>query len=161
MGTAGGLFVIARRLPGCLALAAVLALRLDAGIRRVPADYATIKAAVAAAVDGDTVEIADGIYLEDNIVLDKRLKILTRRPFGATVYGSFSPDSTLFLVRAPVEIGGLVLKNADYGIVQRHSPDVAWTGHDLAVLNMKNMRHHDRCRGGKHRQRGPVEPHYR
>ncbi len=135
--TASRKAAVARRLAGCLVFLAAAGSALAAETRRVPADYATIKAAVAAARDGDTVEIADGIYLEDNIVLSKRLRVLARRPFGATVYGSFSPDSALFLVRAPVEIGGLVLKNADYGIVQRDSPDVAWTGHDLAVLNMK------------------------
>lgn len=128
--------MIMKRLAGFLC-AAVLTPCLAAEIRRVPADYATIKAAVAAARDGDTVELDDGIYLEDDIVLDKRLKVLARRAFGATIYGSFSPDSVILHVRAPVEIGGLVLKNADYGIVQRDSPDVAWKGHDLAVLNMK------------------------
>lgn len=127
--------MILKRFSGFLC-AAVLAPFLTAEIRRVPADYATIKAAVAAARDGDTVEIGDGIYLEDSIVLDKPLKVLARRAFGATVYGSFSPESTIFIVRAPVEIGGLVLKNAAVGILQRDSPDVAWSGHDLAVLNM-------------------------
>lgn len=44
-------------------------------IRRVPADYGTIQAAIDAAVDDDIVQIAAGSYVE-NVIVSKRVRIL-------------------------------------------------------------------------------------
>lgn len=41
----------------------------------VPSDYSTIQAAIDAAIDGDTIFVAEGIYNE-NIVIDKGIKII-------------------------------------------------------------------------------------
>jgi CHAT domain-containing protein len=105
---------------------------------RVPQDFATIKSAVQAASDGDIIEVEDGFYFERNIVLDKNIKIKAKKIFGAIIDGSSAEQSTgaIFLVKAKADIGGFILKNCANGLVQRGSPDVSWTAHDLAILNM-------------------------
>lgn len=103
----------------------------------VPRDFATIKAAVAAARDGDTVLVSEGTYVEDNIVVDKRIRLLSGKPYGAAVYGSVTRQAAIFIVRAEAEIAGFVLKNSDSGILQRDSPDVEWTARDLLIMNME------------------------
>ncbi|HSA02016.1 MAG TPA: immunoglobulin domain-containing protein, partial [Candidatus Paceibacterota bacterium] len=52
---------------------------------RVPQDYATIQAAVNAAVAGDTILISDGTYNEHNIVVAKSLTIASMNGPAATV----------------------------------------------------------------------------
>ncbi len=51
----------------CLALPAAL----GGETRSVPRDYATIKSAVRAAAPWDTVEVDDGYYFEDTIILEQ------------------------------------------------------------------------------------------
>lgn len=109
---------------------------LEARILRVPRDYETIKGAVAAAVDGDVVEVDNGFYFEKNIILDKRIGVRAKNLFGAVISGSEEPGTAVFIVRAEVEIAGFIIKNSFLGILQRDSPDVAWTGRDLAFFNM-------------------------
>lgn len=106
---------------------------------RVPHDFPTIKSAVLAAGEGDTVEVDDGHYLEENIVLDKAIRLKAKNLLGAVIQGAFSQVSTDFIlkVRAAVEVEGFILKNSYFGIIQRDSPDVAWKGRRLAILNMK------------------------
>ncbi len=112
---------------------------LQAETRNVPRDYPRIKSAVMAARDGDIVEVDDGYYFEDNIVLDKKIRVRARNPFRAIVHGSSAgtKQDAIFVVRAEVEIEGFILKNGFNGILQRGSPDVAWTARELAVLNME------------------------
>ena len=57
--------------------------------------------------------------------------------FGAILDGSEDHLSAIFVVRAKTDIEGFILKNAGIGILQRYSPDVNWTAHDLAILNMR------------------------
>ncbi len=104
---------------------------------RVPADAATIRSAVLAARDGDTVVVSDGIYLEDNIVIDKAIGVKAEHAFGAVIYGSQLHFRAVFIVRAAARIEGFVIKNAYAGIMQRGSPDVEWTGRDLAFLGIQ------------------------
>jgi hypothetical protein len=52
----------ARSLLGLLIIAALAIAPAHADTLHVPGDYATIQAAIDAAVDGDVVEIADGTY---------------------------------------------------------------------------------------------------
>jgi len=122
---------------GFAASLALLVSGLEARLLRVPRDHETIKGAVAAAVDGDVIEVDNGFYFEKNIVLDKRIGVRAKNLFGAVIGGSEEPGTAVFIVRAEVEISGFILKNSYLGILQRDSPDVAWTGRDLAFFNMK------------------------
>ena len=104
---------------------------------RVPRDFSTIKQAVIMASDGDIIEVEDGFYLEKNIVIDKKVHLKSRKPFGAVIDGGNDSQSAVFIVRSEAEIEGFVLKNSGYGIIQRDSPDVEWTAHDLVFLNTR------------------------
>ena len=106
---------------------------------RVPGQFASIKSAVAAAVDGDAVEVDDGCYFEGNIVLDRAITLRAKNAFQTVIYGEVQSglQNAIFIIRAPVAIEGFILKNGDSGIVQRGSPDVAWSARNLAVLNMR------------------------
>jgi len=111
---------------------------LQGRILRVPTDEVTLKAAVYAAQDGDVVEVEDGVYFEENIPVTKRLTIRARNPYAAVIYGRTQRQglSCVFLVQGQADIEGFILKNSRYGILQRSSPDVAWSAHDLVILNM-------------------------
>ena len=102
----------------------------------VPADFSTIKEALRAACHGDIIEVEDGFYFEKNIVVDKRVIIRSNKLYGAVLDGSGDYWSTIFLVKNEADIEGFILKNAGFGILQRYSPNVKWTAHDLAILNM-------------------------
>jgi CHAT domain-containing protein/tetratricopeptide (TPR) repeat protein len=110
---------------------------LSAAVIKVPRDHPTIGAAVAAARAGDLIEVADGIYVEENIILDKAIRLRAERTHGAVIYSLGENCVPVFIVRAAVEIQGLVIKNCYEGITQRNSPDVAWTGHDLIFQNVR------------------------
>jgi len=102
----------------------------------VPADFSTIKEALRAARHGDIIEVEDGFYFEKNIVVDKRVVIRSKKLYGAVLDGSKDHWGTIFLVKNEADIEGFILKNAGFGILQRYSPNVKWTAHDLAILNM-------------------------
>ncbi len=102
----------------------------------VPRHSSTIKHAVNMALDDDIVVVDDGFYFERNIVIDKKIHLKSKNLFGAVIDGGKDLFSPIFLVRAEAEIEGFVLKNSEYGILQRDSPDVEWTAHDLAILNI-------------------------
>jgi CHAT domain-containing protein len=111
-----------------------------AGVTRfVPQDYATIKSAVLAAAPGDTVEVADGYYFEDTIILDKPLTLKAQHPFRAIVCGTGEGNraEAILVIRSSVVIEGLVLRNGVNGILQRDSPDVDWQARNLAILKME------------------------
>jgi len=105
----------------------------------VPSQFVSIESAVAAAAAGDVVEVDDGYYFEGNIVLDKAITLRAKNAFQAVIHGETAGrlNDAIFIVRAPVLIEGLILKNGICGIVQRGSPDVAWSARNLCVLNMK------------------------
>jgi len=103
----------------------------------VPRDYLTIKSAVAASRSGDVVEVEDGIYFEKNIIIDKDIIVKAKNLLGAIIYGTSNAYESIFVVRAKAEITGFVLNNSFDGIKQRGSPDVAWRGRDLVILNMR------------------------
>jgi CHAT domain-containing protein len=111
---------------------------LHSKILNVPRDFLTIKAAVGASQAGDIIEVEDGFYFEKNIIVDKNIRIESRNLFGAVIYGSVGFMDSIFIVRAEAEISGFVLQNSFWGILQRHSPDVTWTAHDLVIMNMAN-----------------------
>lgn len=111
-------------------------LDLEARVLRVPAEHATIRSAVAAASDGDTILVGDGVYIEENIVVDKRLRITATRPYGAVIYGPEESGVPVFSITADAEIDGFVLKNGAYGIKVRNQAEARLTAHDLVILNM-------------------------
>ncbi len=87
-----------------LILAAFVAMIASTGFAatlNVPANYATINAAVAAAVDGDTIQIAAGTYTEQVLVAGKAISII-----GA------GKDVTI--IQAPA-LATRVVRAADYG----------------------------------------------
>ena len=102
----------------------------------VPNDFLSIRLAVDAARDGDVIEVEDGFYFEKNIILAKAVVVRSKNLFGAVIYGSSGPGDAVFIVRSAAEIEGFILRNSSYGILQRDSPDVAWRGHDLALVNL-------------------------
>lgn len=107
---------------------------------RVPEDYSTIKQAVYAATDGDVVEVDDGIYYEKDIEILNNITVRSKNLYGAVVDGSGCTDyfCSIFWIRAEAEIEGFVLRNCNFGIHQRGSPNVSWVAHNLIILNMKN-----------------------
>ena len=104
----------------------------------VPGDFLSIRLAVDAARDGDVIEVDDGCYFEKNVILSKAVVVRAKNLFGAVIYGSTEPDASIFVVRAAAVIEGFVLKNSYYGILQRDSPDTAWQGRDLALVNLSS-----------------------
>jgi CHAT domain-containing protein len=124
-----------------LLVAAQALVLLHSEVRRVPQDFPTIKSAARACGDGDVIEVDDGFYFENNIVLDRDIELRAKTLFGAVIDGfsGETPRSAIFLVRAKVDISGFILKNCQNGIEQRDSPDVSWQAHDLAVLNMRGI----------------------
>ncbi len=119
----------------CLALPAAL----GGATVSVPRDCATIKSAVLSAAAGDTIEVEDGYYFEDTIILDKPLTLKARHPFRAIICGTgegFRAEAIL-IVRASVIIEGFVLRNGMNGILQRDSPDVDWQARNLAIMKME------------------------
>jgi CHAT domain-containing protein len=102
----------------------------------VPNDFLSIRLAVDAARDGDVIEVEDGFYFEKNIIVAKAVVVRSKNLFGAVIYGSAEAEASIFIVRGAAEIEGFVLKNSRCGIVQRDGPDVAWQGHDLALVNL-------------------------
>lgn len=111
-------------------------LELAARVIRVPSECATVKSAVAAAVAGDTILVGDGAYIEESIVVDKRLRITAMRPYGAVIYGPEEAGVPVFSISADAEIDGFVLKNGACGIEVRARTDVRLAAHDLVILNM-------------------------
>jgi len=119
------------------ALFAVFAAPLSPKTFVVPRGFPTIRSAVQAAADGDTVEVETGLYQEGGIVIDKAIRLKSKELFGAVIYAPDAGSGCIFQVRAEAEIEGFILKNAYWGIEQRNSPDVEWTGRDLVFLNME------------------------
>jgi len=102
----------------------------------VPKDSASIRAAILRSQNGDIVEVDDGIYLEDNLVVDKSIHVKAKNLYGAVIYGTQLRLNAVFIIRAAAEIEGFIIKNAGNGIIQRDSQDVGWRGHDLAFFNI-------------------------
>lgn len=128
-----------------------------AATRSVPADYATIQAAVNAAVPGDTVEVSNGTYHEfvrfpasgtaGNPIT------LTARPGHAPVIdgtglGTTDLDGLVFLEnRSYIVVSGLVLANLTASSPS-HFPAGIWVrgqGHHIELRN--NVVHHIRNAG--------------
>ncbi len=71
----------------------------------VPADQPTIQAGINAAVDGDTVLVAAGLYREDTLTISSKY---------LTIRGSFNPDTTFFDGRMVVNNSNVVIRTVAF-----------------------------------------------
>jgi len=101
----------------------------QANVLKVPEQYATIQAAVDAAVPGDTIEVSAGTY-DESITIDvANLKLVGAGSDSTTIDGGGS-DRVLYVDRAEgVEITGFTITNGYNGISASF-----WT-HDLTISN--------------------------
>jgi len=90
------------------------AVSLSATTINVPGDQATIQAGIDAAVDGDTVLVSAGTYVE-NVVVNKILTI--KAVFGNSVVISGSGATAISIENASTgRISGLTVTNSEFGI---------------------------------------------
>ena len=95
----------------CSAVLLLLASSATAGTLKVPADFPTIQAAVDAAVDGDTVLVAKGVYPESVLIQDKSDLLL--RGAGKPVIDATGQVNGLVVDNcSDVEVRGFVVRNA-------------------------------------------------
>jgi hypothetical protein len=76
---------VAVAVAGLVAAAAAAAAPAAAGVRRVPADHATIQAAIDAAADGDAIEVSDGTYQERISFKGKAIAVRSVHGAAATI----------------------------------------------------------------------------
>jgi len=102
-----------------LAIFALITSAAQAKIIHVPADYPTIQAGIDAAVSGDQVVVAAGIY-EENIVLKSGVDVLGA---GADVTTIVATGSSLYAVYARtvtnMELNGFTISDGYYKIVDK------------------------------------------
>jgi len=98
-----------------------------AGDIHVPADYATIQAAVDAAASGDTIHIAPGVYTEQVTIISKDLTLIGRPGAILRAYPDMAlsfPDYNKYLVgivgvlRADVTVSGLTFEGERLGAIK-------------------------------------------
>ena len=70
--------IIVRNLIYSTAMLLTLTIFLSSAVINVPGDFPIIKEAVYAAQDGDTIEVDDGFYFENNIIINKKIKSTVR-----------------------------------------------------------------------------------
>lgn len=89
-------------------------------VLRVPADYTTVQAAVAAAASGDTIEVSPGTYCERVMIVGKAdLRIHSPAGQRAILDGSCLDrlDAGIHLMNSTnVEIMGFIIQHFEYGL---------------------------------------------
>lgn len=100
------------RTPAALLALALLSAPAAADTLKVPAQFATIAAAEAAAADGDTIVVAKGTYAENVIVDVPNLTLVGK---GAVIDGEYA-DPCLEVVADGVTVRGFTLVNGTDGI---------------------------------------------
>lgn len=83
-----------------------------AEIIHVPGDYPTIQGGIDACNPGDTVIVADGIYME-NVVIDLAVSLFGENRDGVIIDGAGAGD-VLFIESASVSVGNLTLRNSGW-----------------------------------------------
>lgn len=92
----------------------------------------SISEAIALASEGDTVEVASGIYFEHDLVIDKSISIIGTD--GAVIDGE--GKGTLIVIRADgVTIEGLTLRNTGFSHVYDHAAILIEEVADPKILN--------------------------
>ena len=97
----------------CLILVLAIAGFSSAAVIRVPGDYPTIQEAIDAAVDGDTVSVAEGTY-EENIVLKSNVDVIGIGAEMTTITASEGNVVTADTV-AEVTLEGFTIDGQDSG----------------------------------------------
>ncbi|MFG0316000.1 MAG: nitrous oxide reductase family maturation protein NosD [Planctomycetota bacterium JB042] len=102
-------------LPLVLLSAGVLAERADGAKRKVPQQYPTLQAAIAAAAPHDVVVVGAGTYTESLWIQDVA-DVRIRGKKGAVLDGGGGPAAITLLNCQRVTVEGLTIRNADVGI---------------------------------------------
>ena len=97
------------------ALSAYIPVRIPK-VLRVPDDYDTIQGAIDAAIDGDTVFVASGTYVE-NVWIDKESLKLVGEDVGSTII----EGAEVVVAADNVNVNGFTIQNGDIGIVTYYS----------------------------------------
>ncbi|MEO0076985.1 MAG: right-handed parallel beta-helix repeat-containing protein, partial [candidate division WOR-3 bacterium] len=81
---------------------------MSATIINVPDDYLTIQAAINAAADGDTIQVAAGTYYENQIVINKAVTVLGAGYTSTIIDGSGASLTTNGLIRIIATTGNVM-----------------------------------------------------
>jgi len=102
---------------------------------RVPQDYATIQEAIDAAVSGETITVASGVYHE-HIGVDKPLT-LRGEGCNTTIIDGDEEKRVIVLIRSgQVELSGFTIRNGAGGIVLEYSNNSVIS--DSIIINAMN-----------------------
>lgn len=94
---------------------------------RVPRDYATIQEAVDAAVSGETIIVASGVYHE-HIGIDKSLTLVGENCNTTIIDGGGETKVIVFIGESRVRLSGFTIRNGGAGVVLEYSNNSAITG---------------------------------
>src|SRR5688572_9969361 len=110
----------------------------EAAVIRVPADHSTIQSAINAAVNGDTIEVAPGIYTENLNFLGKAIRVTSEQGPQVTVIDGNQNGSVVVFVsgEGPQSmLSGFTIKNGNAAFggayrgggirIQNSSPTIA------------------------------------
>ncbi|MEJ2240589.1 MAG: NosD domain-containing protein [Candidatus Bathyarchaeota archaeon] len=64
----------------------------------VPDDYSSIQEAVDKALEGDTVFVRNGFYINQTVIIDKRISLIGENKTSTTIIGDWSLNGTVVLV---------------------------------------------------------------
>ena len=97
-------------------------------------DAPTIAAAVDSCSTGDTVFLANGIYVETGIILNKNISIV-----GESISAIIDGDSVgvIFSVWDSISAENLTIRYADKGFMQRYGLDVGWALSDIVAYGFR------------------------
>jgi parallel beta-helix repeat protein len=77
---------------------------------KVPQDFATINEAIYNAIDGDTVEVAHGIYHE-NLIIDKAINLIGEDNI-TTIVDANQSGAAIFIISKKVTLKGFTIRNS-------------------------------------------------
>lgn len=119
-----------------------------ADVLSVPATYATVGAAVAAAIDGDTIEIEAGTYAGAGIVATLGNDNLTIRGIGGRAH--LNADGVVISNRKAVFVttgDNITLENIEFSNAEVPDENGAGIRHEGGLLTIRNCHFHDNQNG--------------